>query len=641
MRAADSGGATGGAGDGAHDPDAAHGIMQPLLFDGCYGWLHLPAASAPAGGCGVVLCNPFGQEAIMTHRGWRFLATQLAANGMPALRFDYHGTGDSDGLESDPARLQAWTHSVVAAVRTLRARTGVSRVALCGIRLGALLAALATQALEADAIDALVLLAPVVRGRDHLRELRALQSTARSSPADQLDPAETETFMTVVGNRIYRDAIDAIHACDLGQPGQLRQRPAARMLILSASALDGATRLAEAAGALGCAVTRAPFGEYETYVSYPELNDLPWQAFRRVTAWLADVPEAAVRVPATARASRLAPDDAPVLHGGDFVERRMHYAADGLFGILCEPPTAARGDGAPVVLIVNTGAGHHVGDARMGVLCARHLARRGIASLRMDLGGIGDSVSLALPRYSFQPYSSALRHDVTAAAAWLAGQGFGRVALFGICSGAYVGLHAATESEHVAGALLVNLQRFIWPEGLPIQDVVQQRPGPRQAATRVYLAAALDTQKWVRVLRGDAEIASIARELGRRVLARLGTRARNLAAWITRADTPVRQVHRLIRRLDDRRVPVWLVFGGYDPGLAELATHFGAGGRGLRRYRHVKLAMSDEIDHALRSYAAREALFAMLDTYLRTHFCEDADAIAALVADLEPEPALR
>ncbi|MFC4485152.1 serine aminopeptidase domain-containing protein [Cupriavidus campinensis] len=658
MRASEDGGAMGGAGGGPHQdghgdghgaqgphgPGMVHAVMEPLLFDGCYGWLHrpiVPLSPLLPDACGVVLCNPFGQEAIMTHRGWRYLATVLSANGMPALRFDYHGTGDSDGDESDPARLQAWTASIVAAVRVLRERTGVTRVALCGIRLGALLAVLATQEMEAEAIDALVLLAPVVRGRDHLRELRALQSTARSSPADQLDPAETEDFMTVVGNRFYRDTIEAIQACDLGKPGQLRQRPAARMLILSASTLDGAGRLAERAAALGCDVTQAPFDEYETYVSYPELNDLPWQAFRHATAWLAGVPETDVREPDNARVRRLATDDAPVLHGDRFVERRAHYGADGLFGILCEPPAAARGDGAPVVLIINTGAGHHVGDARMGVLCARYLARRGIASMRMDLGGIGDSVSLALPRYAFQPYGSHLRRDVTAAAAWLAAQGFGRVVLFGICSGAFVGLHAATGSEHVAGAVLVNVQKFLWPEGLGIQDVVQQRPSPRQAATRVYLTAALDTQKWVRVFKGDAEIGSIAWELGRRIMARVRTRAQTLAAWITRADTPVRQVHGLIRRLDERSVPVWLVFGGYDPGLGELATHFGARGRQLRRYRHVKCVISDEVDHALRSYAAREAVYALLDQYLRTHFCEDADTIAALVAGIDPEPALR
>ncbi len=316
--------------------------------------------------------------------------------------------------------------------------------------------------------------------------------------------------------------------------------------------------------------------------------------------------ETDVREPDNARVRRLAADDAPVLHGDRFVERRAHYGADGLFGILCEPPAAARGDGAPVVLIINTGAGHHVGDARMGVLCARYLARRGIASMRMDLGGIGDSVSLALPRYAFQPLRQPpAPRRATAAAAWLAAQGFGRVVLFGICSGAFVGLHAATGSEHVAGAVLVNVQKFLWPEGLGIQDVVQQHPSPRQAATRVYLTAALDTQKWVRVFKGDAEIGSIAWELARRIVARVRTRAQTLAAWITRADTPVRQVHDLIRRLDERGVPVWLVFGGYDPGLERTRHALRRAQAATAALSSWKCVISDEVDHALRSYAAR------------------------------------
>lgn len=643
----------------AHDPIAASGgapaegagpaVMLPLLFAGCYGWLHLPAPAARRPSApGVVLCNPFGQEAVMAHRGWRYLATQLAANGMPALRFDYHGTGDSLGEESDPARLRAWTQSIVAAVRELRAQTGVTRVALCGLRLGTLLATLATQALAEAAddgtgdhagggveIEALVLLAPVVRGRDHLRELRALQGTAQATLADQLDPAETDAFMTVIGNRFYRETIEAIQATDFGKPGQLVRRPAARMLILSASPHDGAARLADAAAQLGCAVERDSFDEYGQYVSYPELNELPWQAFRRVTGWLAGLAPDAVRMPPHADVAPVA--QAPVLQGEGFIEQRLHYGADGLFGILCEPLQARRGAQAPVVLIVNTGAGHHIGDARMGVRCARELARQGVASLRMDLGGIGDGVTLALPRYRFQPYGSALQHDVAAAASWLRAEGFGRVVVFGICSGAYVGLHATTACEHVAGALLVNVQRYIWPEGLGIQEVVQQRPGPRQASTRTYLAASMDPQKWVRVLRGEAEIGSIVRELARRVGRRVRARLGEAWAWACRADTPVRQVHRLFARLDARGVPVWLVYGGYDPGLGELGLHFGHRGRGLRRYRHVRLVLSDRVDHALRAYAARDAVMALLEAYLRTHFC--VTPITAPSASTPAQPA--
>ncbi|MEO7331245.1 MAG: alpha/beta hydrolase, partial [Minicystis sp.] len=79
-----------------------------------FGLYHAPdAASARA--TGVVLCNPLGYEAMCVHRMYRQLAEKLAAAGIHALRFDYHGTGDSSGQVDEPARVRAWLDSIGAA----------------------------------------------------------------------------------------------------------------------------------------------------------------------------------------------------------------------------------------------------------------------------------------------------------------------------------------------------------------------------------------------------------------------------------------------------------------------------------------------------------------------------------------------
>ncbi len=397
-------------GHGPHGPGMVHALMEPLLFDGCYGWLHRPIVPlAPlalfADPCGVVLCNPFGQEAIMTctvagatsPRCCPPTACRRCASTTTAPAIPMATRAIPPGCRR--GRPASWPPCAV-----LRELTGVTRVALCGIRLGALLAVLATQEMEAEAMTRWCCWRRWCGARPSARTARVAEHRAGSSPADQLDPAETEDFMTVVGNRFYRDTIDAIQTCDLGKPGQLHQRPAARMLILSASTLDGAGRLAESAAALGCDVTQAPFDEYETYVSYPELNDLPWQAFRHATAWLAGVPETDVREPDNARVRRLSADDAPVLHGDRFVERRAHYGADGLFGILCEPPAAARGDGAPVVLIIS-----HRAPAIMWAMrawaCSARATLRGAALRRCGWiwAGLATASRWRCPADAFSP----------------------------------------------------------------------------------------------------------------------------------------------------------------------------------------------------------------------------------------------
>src|SRR5271169_3217157 len=76
---------------------------QAIYFDSgkqtLFGWLHRPPAAATAN-LGLVICKPFGYEALCSHRGLRAFAEAAAALGIPTLRVDYLGTGDS--AEIDP-----------------------------------------------------------------------------------------------------------------------------------------------------------------------------------------------------------------------------------------------------------------------------------------------------------------------------------------------------------------------------------------------------------------------------------------------------------------------------------------------------------------------------------------------------------
>src|SRR5208282_6426264 len=75
---------------------------EPLYFasesHSLFGWLHWPRG-VPMASVGVVICNPFGYEAICGHRSMRAFAEAAASVGVPALRFDYLGTGDSEDID--------------------------------------------------------------------------------------------------------------------------------------------------------------------------------------------------------------------------------------------------------------------------------------------------------------------------------------------------------------------------------------------------------------------------------------------------------------------------------------------------------------------------------------------------------------
>ena len=148
--------------------------MTPFLFgdpaEPLFGVYH-EAGGAPRD-MGVVLCSSIGHEYMRSHWALRRLAERLAADGLPALRFDYFAVGDSAGAcgEGDPQR---WKADIRVAMDELRSMAAVRRTALVGIRIGAALAY--DLAAGGGGVDVLVLWDPVVDGAAFMAQLAAMQ----------------------------------------------------------------------------------------------------------------------------------------------------------------------------------------------------------------------------------------------------------------------------------------------------------------------------------------------------------------------------------------------------------------------------------------------------------------------------------
>ncbi|MEJ2538834.1 MAG: hypothetical protein P8188_02415 [Gemmatimonadota bacterium] len=102
------------------------------------------------------------------HRAFRQVALLLNRRGLPVFRFDYWATGDSAG-DAEEAALDRWVNDVGWAIEEAQRRSGQSRVRLAGLRLGATLAALATEG-RSD-VERLVFWDAVVRGESFVEEL--------------------------------------------------------------------------------------------------------------------------------------------------------------------------------------------------------------------------------------------------------------------------------------------------------------------------------------------------------------------------------------------------------------------------------------------------------------------------------------
>jgi amino acid adenylation domain-containing protein len=140
----------------------------------------------PSGGVdrrkACLLCNPFGQEAVRSHRVFRILADRLARAGFHVMRFDYFGTGDSAGADEE-GDLAVWTEDVARASDELVRRGSATEVAWLGLRLGASVAALASRSVT-RAPARLVLWDPVLDGAAYLAELAEAHVNARKEAYD-------------------------------------------------------------------------------------------------------------------------------------------------------------------------------------------------------------------------------------------------------------------------------------------------------------------------------------------------------------------------------------------------------------------------------------------------------------------------
>lgn len=150
-------------------------MRQPLYFDAgsrrLFGLFH-PRAGMAAARRGVLLCNPFGREAIRAHRVFRVLAERLARAGCDVLRFDYFATGDSPG-EDAQVDFHGWQDDVRAAHFELGRLSGAPAISWLGLRLGAAAALNAAARGDCPRLDRLVLWDPVLDGRDYLDLIRA------------------------------------------------------------------------------------------------------------------------------------------------------------------------------------------------------------------------------------------------------------------------------------------------------------------------------------------------------------------------------------------------------------------------------------------------------------------------------------
>jgi pimeloyl-ACP methyl ester carboxylesterase len=582
------------------------------------GWVHRPApgatAGSAAGGVGVLICGPVGPEAMGVHRTLRALAASLAQAGLPAMRFDYDGTGDAAGDELDPQRLEAWLRSVRDALSAGTQRLGVTRWILVGVRLGAALAA--QVAAERDDVEALVAIAPVLVGRGFVRELRAFAMAGAGR-----GEADPRGLHEVGGCAFDEAAWQSIAAIDVST---LAGAPPREVLVLEARRTPGLDVWAQRLERAGSRLVVRAFEGADAMMRDPHETEVPQAMLATVAAWAAEV--AARTVAGASAAPRIdgplgdappadlspvdGPDAARIVgaEGRVHLERVLRLGRDrALVGVLAEPVEVGAGARRAGVVILNAGAAHRVGPSRSAVMIARRLAALGHPVLRLDLPGLGDS-----PARHGEPdnvvYAPNAVEAIAVAVDWM--RAHPRAAgcrLVGLCSGAYNAFKAAVAGLPVDGVVAINPLTFFWHGDAGDGPDAEHRVIAE--AVRLRNAAA-KPGAWRRVLSGEVPVADIASIVARRAGGSLARARRTLARSVGRpiGDDLEAELAAVARR----GVPLHFVFAADEPGPALLDFCGGATARRLAARGALTIDDIPDADHTFTRRAARERLTAVV-----------------------------
>jgi alpha/beta superfamily hydrolase len=569
-----------------------------------FGWFYPGSAAV-----GVVICNPFGDEAIRANRTLRHLAAQAAQVGLPTLRFDYDGAGDSAGHDLEPDRVGSWLASIRAAADELCKLAGIEHVCLAGLRLGATLAVAAA----VPQTVGLAAIAPVTNGKPYVRELRLLRKAidakrniVRQAEEDNLESAG---FLLTPATQASLSALDLVKG---------NFAPPPRVLIIDREEMPGDGKWAQRLRDSNVRVTEARLPGYTEMMLDSHDSIPPTTLIDSTVSWLRAVADEYPGTPVATQPSAPAPIILqpetiadPVTGPAPQVpiqERALEFGTPQLFGILSSPEAAANGK---AILLLNSGAVNHIGPCRLYVALARHLARSGYVVLRMDIAGIGDSA----PRVG-QPenvvYSRCALEDVTEAIDYLHREwGAGEVRALGLCSGAYHAFKAAVARFPLRGVVLINPLTFFWKEGMSLEYADHRIA----ADIGRYRRNATSPESWRKLLAGKVHLGELARVLrlhAQSWMARpLRAAARQLRIPLE-DDLPTELLHAARAGID-----LQFIFAATDPGVELLRSKGGSTARGLRQRGKIGEEHIPDADHTFTDLAARSSLASLVMQKLR------------------------
>jgi len=270
-----------------------------------------------------------------------------------------------------------------------------------------------------------------------------------------------------------------------------------------------------------------------------------------------------------------------------------------MVGVVARSAADVRRRAAPAVVLLGAGLVHHVGPNRLIVHLARRLAARGLASVRFDHRGIGDSA----PRLDGKPFEVSAVEEAREVMDHLEmREGVHHFVLLGICSGAETALAAAREDPRVVGVGMVN-------GGGQGAGAAWDAYEYSRSQVRYYLREAVfNLDSWRRALTGRIRYRLLITALVRRVRDRL---ARPAAV-----ESAARQTSRDIEALAGRGVHFLWAHSERDFSRDYFDTMFGKDAKNLFASGRVRREIIPFVDHTFTARHAQARFLEVVERWL-------------------------
>lgn len=542
---------------------------------------------------GFVICPPLGWEAIQSYRSLRILAERLAQAGIPSLRLNYDGTGESPGSDQDPGRVAAWIASIRHAGEALARVEGVESVGLIGLRIGATLAACAAESLG---LSRLVLWEPFASGAQYTREMEILAAAAISREKETASAAPPGPGLEAAGTLLTHETISSLNALDIAQMLP-RGKPDILIVTRDDRPSPSSTRLQKHLMENGCSVTIERLPGFREMMTYPENSQPPLAAIDRICSWAGQQGPQSDEG-ALAPAGPLALAESAVT--GAVRRRPVRFGPRSrIFGVVTEPAGSPPQGPRPALLLLTGGLVPRTAVNRMYKDLARIMADRGHAVLRMDISGIGESF-VPVGGAIESPHPPWLLEDVTCAARRLLSDARAdKLWAVGLCSGAYAAFHLAEKEPRVEGTILINPADLLQVLGASEPNQAQQI----QDAIR-YRQSLASWAGWAKLLKGQIHIAgALAFVRGRVRVSFISLRDRLSTRLFRRPAGLAGDIHSLL----DRGTKLSIVFAEGDVGQKVLQDQIGRQAS-LLLERGCTFAVFPGTDHTFNQLSARQSL---------------------------------